>query len=938
MLADRSLLSTAANIRVPRAELFAWLIPTQAIKTASPPVVVRSAADEVERQADRLKYLVEDGELDLTVWGSLVKLLGSCFIAQPYPEDLLGPINAENQKSLNELFCTWLPNVYLAIATYWPCADCRNRIASLWANPDENVILNTVCVRCWSDFDEEVMPNVRDILVANLTMNSCDLVQPDPFQVVQLIYALTRLALCLTQCRTSTQPALTTSCVIYILRILGLLFADQVFDLKSPNNIQLITVLRSFTLWLTKRMDWKLCAEEMCFMLASAATCLREPLFFPFRDNSRFIQYCVQPSLGLHRASFEMLRLLHSSFLYTMKSELPLRDWSPVFSQLERIMSADIGLWHSCGALVSNPDFQHIYGVLSLCHTVFQYKDTASAGLIQYLRTNCPVLFSIGERLPVNDFEQWIHDKSTVIHASLWANPDENVILNTVCVRCWSDFDEEVMPNVRDILVANLTMNSCDLVQPDPFQVVQLIYALTRLALCLTQCRTSTQPALTTSCVIYILRILGLLFADQVFDLKSPNNIQLITVLRSFTLWLTKRMDWKLCAEEMCFMLASAATCLREPLFFPFRDNSRFIQYCVQPSLGLHRASFEMLRLLHSSFLYTMKSELPLRDWSPVFSQLERIMSADIGLWHSCGALVSNPDFQHIYGVLSLCHTVFQYKDTASAGLIQYLRTNCPVLFSIGERLPVNDFEQWIHDKSTVIHLNNGSTEQEDDGDDEDDGDIRAHSGGYGDDDDGNEAGNLDLLHYVDADGNDNDGGDGHSADVSDDVGDSDDHSITDDHELDDDTDSSGDNDKDEDDGDRNEDDYGSNGDGTDEDENHNTDDGGCTDDKLSDNDYNTNEGSNDDVGVGGLVADKDDDFDGGDCILDDNDDASDVTDVHGDEDDGIAHVLDNDDDDDDLNSEAGFDWYDDRDFTVDYDGSISDGGDFCVDWGLFEG
>ncbi|KAF5403803.1 hypothetical protein PHET_02597 [Paragonimus heterotremus] len=346
----------------------------------------------------RFKQIILNEDIDLEVFSALFKLLVRCFTGSYFPQDYLPSLSSVCHTRLKRLLQFGLPNVLLAISAYWPCSNCYNSLSNLAS------LVSQPCNNSWSDLDETVMCALHDLVDTAFTMvTSTGFCSGQMVQAGTLANSCVRLIASLMQCRTSTYPAKTTTCVLLLMRIVG-----QCFTHESAGNTQLydphylLRTVRRAAIWLSFRMDWLLCADEVSWTLANVVGHLEHSILITVGDpegKHLFLHRCLQPAL-IYGCGMEALRLLYNSCCTPTQTEAgDVKDWCLILTCIERrIMNQELPMWRTHWPNLDRSQFLCLQRLTQLTLGVSQTNGLTSSdkrALLDYVGQRCHYLDTI---------------------------------------------------------------------------------------------------------------------------------------------------------------------------------------------------------------------------------------------------------------------------------------------------------------------------------------------------------------------------------------------------------------------------------------------------------------------------------------------------------------------------------------------------------------
>ncbi|KAF7259435.1 hypothetical protein EG68_03390 [Paragonimus skrjabini miyazakii] len=318
-----------------------------ATETALPNLFFCEFPMDDQPRLQRFKQIIQNEDIDLEVFSALFKLLVRCLTGSFFPQDYLPSLSNVCHVRLKCLLHFGLPNVLLAVSAYWPCNSCQNSLSKLAAS------VSQPCYNGWSDLDETVMCALHDLIDTAFKMvTSTDFCLDQMAHAGTLANSCVRLIAGLMQCRTSAYPAKTTTCVLLLMRIVG-----QCFTHESAGNTHLcdphylLRTVRRAAIWLSFRMDWLLCADEVSWTLANVVGHLKHSILITVGEpegKNLFLHRCLQPIL-IYGCGMEALRLLYNSCCTPTQTEAgDVKDWCLILACIERrLMNQELPMWRT---------------------------------------------------------------------------------------------------------------------------------------------------------------------------------------------------------------------------------------------------------------------------------------------------------------------------------------------------------------------------------------------------------------------------------------------------------------------------------------------------------------------------------------------------------------------------------------------------------------
>ncbi|GAA53180.1 hypothetical protein CLF_109715, partial [Clonorchis sinensis] len=363
-----------------------------AIKNTLPPIFTKEfRTTDVAETFRRFEQIMREQDFNLTTFAALVRLLEPCLLSAS--EQVLA--KETNRSSLDMLFRFGLANTFLGVSAYWPCVDCRTSENSTEWNEPPHLI--SPCMRTWTDLDEDIMNASHELIHATFR-----LITKVPGGLVhaalrndRLNFASLKFAACLARCRSRTQPSRTTSCVISLFRIVGnCCVAKCHVDLMrmfQDAGLEILDVLRYLAVWISYRVDWMYCAEEICWFLANTVTSMNVSILQPKRWKTTydlFVSRCLVRSLTNDSSSSQAIRLLQNSVCFEQFEVIS--AWISSLNCVDLGISNRIGLWRLGGhRSPSSEDNLYILRLFGLINTLKQREQSC---LLAHIQTHCKYL------------------------------------------------------------------------------------------------------------------------------------------------------------------------------------------------------------------------------------------------------------------------------------------------------------------------------------------------------------------------------------------------------------------------------------------------------------------------------------------------------------------------------------------------------------------
>ncbi|TGZ58031.1 hypothetical protein CRM22_009783 [Opisthorchis felineus] len=399
-----------------------------AIKNILPPIFTKEFRTiDIVETFRRFEQMIREQDFNLATFAALVRLLEPCLLSAS-EQDLAKEIN---RSTLDMLFRFGLANTFLGVSAYWPCEDCRIGENVWWRKTEWNEPPHPIspCMRTWTDLDEDIMNASHQLIHATFRLMTevpgCLAHAALPND--RLNFASLKFATCLVQCRSHTQPSQTTTCVINLLRIVGNCCVAKChvdfMRMFEDAGLEILDVLRYMAVWLSYRVDWMYCAEEICWFLANTVTSMNLSILQPKRwkiTYDLFVSRCLLRSLTSDPSSSQAIRLLHNSLCFEQFEVIS--AWISSLNCVDLGISNRIGLWRlRAHRNLSSEDNLYILRLFWLIRTITQIEQSC---LLSHIQNHCKYL-SIFLHLP------WILGSDDVYSEDIPSNEVVDLLLGT---------------------------------------------------------------------------------------------------------------------------------------------------------------------------------------------------------------------------------------------------------------------------------------------------------------------------------------------------------------------------------------------------------------------------------------------------------------------------------------------------------------------------